>query len=325
MTEQLKKIYCEDNGIAVGIFEEPIFSDRIRLFGHEVKFYNFRALIDRIGEEAYFRVYKEAKNKAIEFIQSTSTFEALKNLSAKDYEVRDDVRNMPRSDIYNKHNVGSTFISIDMIKGNFNTYVTFSKMLDEPVRFNDGSYDYEKFISQFTDVNYIINSREFRQNIFGQCAPSSIAKIERYLTRTFLAKLIDKGYFNIEDVMTVHDDEIVIKVNDDIRAKLEILKAEIRASEIPFSYQMYDIWRIKGSKGYIKHITDGKNAGTDELKCAYKIEQPAIYRFLANERGDCSDLMYIEPNTGKKAMLVEKLSFSIEKSAVDKNKTTIKK
>ena len=313
MTERVKRIYCEENNLAVGIYEEPIFNDRIRLFGHSIAFYNYRAMINRLGENEYFKMYKDIKNRVIEYIQNTSTFQEMQKVTKDAYDVKLAVEKLPRSDIYKDCNIGDDFISIDMIKGNFNSYVTLSRIIDEADKFNNGSYNYNNFISQFTDEGYLINSRDFRQQIFGKCAPSETSIFERYITRRFLAKLLDMEYINISDIVTVHDDEIVLRVTDTVKKNLEVIKAEVRASESPLSYQMYSIWKITDTYAYIKHIFDGKDEGKDIVKNARKREQPSIYRFLANEKGDCSDLMYIDEMSGKKAMLLEKYALGIEK------------
>lgn len=306
MTTDIKKRYCTDMKVPVGVFDDDeLFFDRLQLMGKLDDFNQYAEMINRLGEQEYFRLYGETKENAIKFIKSTSTYEELNKDDMNKYSIREDLRGLPNNDIYNKERVGDRFISIDMIKGCFNVFVTYSKMLGEERLFNNGKHNYYKFIDQFTDEQHIKESKYIRQVIFGNCNPRRQTTLEKYFTAKLLCGLLDNGYIRKQDIVALHHDEIIISVNDFTIPNIRYIKGEMSLTSVPFSYQLFDIWQLKGTHAFLKNVIDGKNAGQLEIKGGMQIEMPAIHRFLSGQEPNENDLIFIDSSSHKKAKLLE--------------------
>ena len=318
LTEQLKVRYCDDEDLTIGLFSEPYFSERIRTYGHADKLAEYEAMIAERGDEEYLKIYRETKQNIIEYIKSTEEYKLLSDKSFNNtcndtFPLRDEFSKTPKNEIYCDARIGDRYISIDMVKGNFTTYVTLGKLMQFSKQFNNGEYDYEGFTGKFTDIDHIKQSRTVRQVIFGQCAPTGIARVERYLTSTMLSKLIDSGYVQVKDIMRTSDDEIVLRVTDNVMRNLDNIKRTVSEHEVPFTYQMYDIWKLNDTHAFLKNVVDGKNVGKLEVKGGLKIEKPSIYRFMADEEPNENDLVFYDSNVKRMAKLLRGFDISIVK------------
>lgn len=166
ITKKLRGRFCRDYKLAIKVFDDPYFMDRLELFDKVnsilPKYDRFlRELRDFGDEQSYNEYYASVKDKALYFIKGSEGFNRFSNMSMSSFAIEH--RNMPARDIYKPDNHLKDYISVDLRKANFNTL----KYFDDSIF--GGAKTWEEFISTFTDSEHIIESKYIRQVIFGNC------------------------------------------------------------------------------------------------------------------------------------------------------------
>jgi hypothetical protein len=320
MIEKLKQRFCKDNNITIQLFEEPYFTERLKLMGKYdlwesfVDFYN-KNFNDK---EDYFTYYNDLKDNIINYIKNSDTYKLLNNEKtniAKLFELPDRVKNLSQKNVYNKDNVGKYFLSIDMKKANYSALVSFGKMYNVPFVNDDIGYSYEKFMSLFTPYEYFAKSKYIRQVVFGNCNPKRQIAFEHYLMSIFLEGLYANNILSEEDkdtyVYSLNSDEIIIcteNINLYTDINKWIKKNEGLGFNPPLRLEFFKLKKISGTEAYLKRIFKtedifDRDFNNIEIKCMNPIEAPFIYRFLNNESVSLNDRVFL--HEGKKAILMD--------------------
>ena len=192
-----------------------------------------------------------------------------------------------------------------MKKANFTALVHYAK--ENGLDFFD-SYNYDDFISKFTEYSHIRQSKYIRQVIFGNCNPKRQISYETFLMTKLLKKLISACYIRKQDVYAIRSDEIIIKADDLSDKSINFLRnfiLEYSEENFPLSFEYFRLGKIVNTEAFIKDFDEGKY----ELKCVNPIEAPFIYRYMNYESFNNSDFLF-EYN-GKLAKLLEKPDLSI--------------
>lgn len=172
ISNELRERFCKDCKIPIGIFEEPYFSDRLRLYN---KYYGTIDKWNRFTEElkkyyceqAYFEKYNVVKEAAMASIKSSEAFEAFNKENMSKYTIKH--IGLPAGEIYHPSNDRKWFISIDMKQANFSALSNYANNINKDIF--GGAPTWEHFISLFTDNSHIIHSKYIRQVILGNCNP----------------------------------------------------------------------------------------------------------------------------------------------------------
>lgn len=302
MTEKLKERFCKDYRIPIKLFEEPYFSDRLKLYNNE--FYTLdlwnefnKTLQSFDNEESYFAHYNSVKDNAIKFIKESPAFIEFNSMDMSKFAVDSRFIRLPHKDIYHNHNIGRTFISIDMKKANFSSLRHYNPDIFDNVE------TWEEFITKFTDVPNIIKSKYIRQIIFGQCNCKRHISYEKYLMNLFLSDLIDTGDVSIDDVMFFSNDEIVIditsytttgrldtlsKIKDDCTNIVDKFDTEYNVPYRINIFRLNGVYQDGKNIGYVRAMTDGSY----DFKCLNHINLPWVLRTIKGEQITDSDLVF---------------------------------
>ena len=292
---ELKKRFCKDMGVKISVFKEPYFSERLRLFDAEDDFNRFLKIIDSDFDgdsHKYFNFSDALTNKVIDDIKNTKEYEMLNSDDMKKYTV---VSNASSDDVYKDFNVGRTFISIDLASANFNSLVYYSRMTGLN-SFNDGEYNYTKYISKFTDIDLIINSKHIRQIIFGHCNSKRLATFQKYIMYQVFSRLKQSVPAIEAKLVSFRSDEIIFDVtNLDSKTVNAIHRkvSEISDSLVPLHYEMYKLINVANSDAFIKKIftSDKGDNKIDIVKCN-PIDIIFIYRALKNQEVTQNDRVF---------------------------------
>lgn len=181
MSITLKKRFVKDCNLPITVFHEPYFSERLfildRMFKCLDKWEIFcKELESFAGEQEYLEDYNAVKDAAIEHLKSNPAFEKFSN----DTAIKVVNNNYPKRDVYITENIGKNFISIDMKSANFSALRRYDNAIV------DDKNTWEDFISQFTGLKHIINSKYIRQVILGACNPKRQIQFELYLMHSLL-------------------------------------------------------------------------------------------------------------------------------------------
>lgn len=290
---KLRQRFCKDCDIPVNIFDEPYFSDRLKLFDF---LYNSVSKWDLFKSEFtkydsaidYFTDYSRIKDEAIEAVRKTEGFQLFSAYGINDFSIKN--KGLPSSRIYKPENNGKVFLSIDMKKANFSALHEYRDDIF------GGAHTWEKFISKFTDNKHIINSKYIRQVIMGNLNPKRQTAYEKVLMDKLLtdilhAKVIDKKY-----VAAFLADEIIFDVTD-LKNRTEVTADIYKiASQMPYmKTEVFSLHKIYGYgvDGYIKNVFSMSNAGHSiKVKCVDRDMMAFIARYLLKEPVTDFDKMF---------------------------------
>ena len=294
ITNKLKERFCKDCNIPIHIFQEPYFTDRLKLYdkfyGTLEKWDTFVKELEKYHcEQDYFEEYNRVKDTAIDFIKSTESYQRFNEEDMNKFTITH--KNLPNNDIFKQTNDGKTFISIDMRKANFSALSHYSADI-----FNANTW--EGFISKFTNNKHIINSKYIRQVILGKCNPKKHITYEKYLMDILLTYLSEK-YMPIERVVFFSNDEIVIDISniEESEQKLRAFNIEqgLKDISIPFKVELFKLHKIYGTDGYCKEIVNKNGEKDIKFKCLDNYMLPFVIRhFLGEEVTDNDKVFYHE-------------------------------
>jgi hypothetical protein len=186
----------------------------IQLTGYNLKTYK-KYLLDKIVN--YFKSNASYKQFLLDDIKSSSI----------------DLSNI---NIYDT-NTTEYYISLDIRKANFTSLKYYYPEIT--------SYDtWEEFMNYFTEVEFFINSKPFRQIIFGNLNCKKISLLWKKITYN-MYELLKSTNLNI--VGKISDDELIIKTfKDNIQSDIDILNKLLNDNNLD------KFWKI--TPYYIKYI-----------------------------------------------------------------------
>lgn len=310
MTKELNRRFCDDRKIPLKIYSGEIFIDRLKLFGEYDNYINYCHEVQRMfaDTQKYFEYYNQVKDKAIDYIKNSKTFQALNTDDMNKYTCK---YNYPQSAVYKANNIGKRFISIDMSKANFSSLVAYGRTIGAEFF---SSFDYEEFMRQFTDVEHIINSKYIRQVIFGNCNPRRQVTYEKYIMGLLLDKLLSNEVIASDSVKSLCSDEIILKADDMSKDTIERIQSVVTdmSSVVPLKLEIFELGKIEGSEAFIKKVLnniDDTDDYTYVIKCANSDESPFIYRLINNQPIKEEDSIFFY--NGRLAKLLETPELSI--------------
>ena len=290
-----KERFCKDCNIPIRLFQEPYFTDRLKLFD---KFYGtlekwnifLEGLQKYHCEQDYFEEYNRVKDAAILSIKNSEPYKRFNEEDMNKYRVTHE--NLPNKDIFKPSNDGKLFISIDMRKANFSSLYHYDNSMFS------GAKTWEEFISKFTENKHIINSKYIRQVILGNCNPKRHITYEKHLMNEVLDVLIKEIGYWFDEIVFFSNDEIVIDMDNyaDCIRNRNITKSKLEEYfDFPLNVELFYLHKINGTDGYYKEIVKDINERSFEFKCLDNYMLPFVIRnFLGEEITDSDKVFYHE-------------------------------
>ena len=309
-----KERFCKDCNIPIRLFQEPYFTDRLKLFN---KFYGtlekwnifLEGLQKYHCEQDYFEEYNRVKDAAILSIKESEAYQKFNEEDMNKYRVT--YENLPNKDIFKPSNDGKLFISIDMRKANFSSLYHYDNSMFS------GAKTWEEFISKFTENKHIINSKYIRQVILGNCNPKRHITYEKYLMNEVLDVLIKEVGYWFDEIVFFSNDEIVIDMDNyaDCIRNRNITKSKLEEYfDFPLNVELFYLHKINGTDGYYKEIVKGIKERSFEFKCLDNYMLPFVIRsFLGEEITDSDKVFYHE---GLLAKFIEVPKIEVKKDII---------
>ena len=305
LDKTLKKRFCKDENLSINIMDEPYFTERLELVGKTKTYHNYTKMIEnRFNNDgqAYLEYYNKIKDSAIDYIKNLDCFKALNTC------VMPEIKNfsITKSDIYRDCNVGHRFISLDIQHANFSVLTAFALQNNIPTWSDKFPYSYYDFISQFTDVDHIIDSKYIRQVIFGNCNPKRQITYATYLMSLLLSSLLETQTISTDSIASLRTDEIIIHADNCGDWTKRTIQDNLRLDilhQCPIKYEEFTLGKINGTKAYVKKIENTLDPQI-KPKCVSPDEMPIVMRALRNEEITEHDLVIL--HEGKLAILLEK-------------------
>lgn len=288
ISPKLMERFCKDCNLPIKLFQEPYFTERLRLYdpfyGCISKWETFLKEYEKYpNEEAYYAEYNRVKDDAIHDIKSCEAWQQFNEIDMNQFAVTH--KNLPSKDIFKPSNDGRTFISIDMKKANFSALKHYNPHIF------DETDSWEHFISYYTQNPHIRNSKYIRQVILGNCNPKRHITYEKYLMDDILSYIVDE-FVPITDIVFFSNDEIVIDISDKSEEEQTTLAAHIENTinslDIPLRTELFVLHAIHGTNGYFKEKQDG----TIEFKCLDAYVIPFVIRAMKDEPVEENDKVF---------------------------------
>lgn len=294
ITTKLKERFCKDCNIPIHIFQEPYFTDRLKLYD---KFYGtlekWNIFVNELGnyhcEQDYYEEYNNVKDMAISSIKNSEAYQRFIEEDMNQYYVNH--KYLPCQDIYHPDNDGKTFISIDMRKANFSSLQHYDSDMFT------GAPTWEDFIGLFTDNKHIINSKYVRQVILGNCNPKRHITYEKYLMDG-VVDFVTTFFMPLNKVVFFSNDEIVFDITDNelnVENAYQLQNILDIKTTIPLKVELFTLHKINGTNGYYKEIFKVNGQKEIKFKCLDNLYLPFVLRhFLGEEVTDSDKVFYHE-------------------------------
>ena len=294
ITNKLKERFCKDCNIPIHIFQEPYFTDRLKLYdnfyGTLEKWDIFVKELEKYHcEQDYFEEYNNIKDCAILNIKNSEAYKRFNDEDMNLYYINH--KYLPSQDIYHPDNDGKTFISIDMRKANFSSLQHYDSDMFA------GAPTWEDFIGLFTENKHIISSKYIRQVILGNCNPRRHITYEKYLMDG-VVDFVTTFFMPLNKIVFFSNDEIVFEITDDEFDVESVNKLQVRLDSktmIPFKVELFTLHKINGTNGYYKEIFKANGDKEIKFKCLDNLYLPFVIRhFLGEEVQDSDKVFYHE-------------------------------
>ena len=301
----LKKRFAKDNNLSINVLETKYFLERLKLFGYYDSFLDYIRIIDDHFDgdaQKYLEYYNSVKDAAINFIKNSEAYQHLNNADMNSFKK---THELSTRELYKEPNIGHRFISIDMSKANFTALVHYGKTYN--VSFFD-SYNYDKFLNQFTSYDHIIRSKYIRQVVFGNCNPKRQITYESHMMDQMVTELLRNELITEPQIYALLSDEILILADEISENNINEIQKFCKTwnkKQFPIHFETFMLNKIDGSQAFIKQFDNKKI----ELKCINPNEAPFIYRFIKNEPVHESDFIF--SHEGKLAKFLEKPKLSL--------------
>lgn len=207
----LCKRFVSDYKLPIPLIKEKYFTYYLSLYeedyGALTKYDNLAKLVDKRYEgnpNLFLDEYYNVRENIIQSVLSNPSFDRFNKMDLNCYSIKY-VPQISKNNIYNESNIGKFFISIDLKKANFQAL----KNVNKDIVF--GADTYEDFVGKFTDLNYIKESKYFREVIFGKMNPKRHITVEKYYIVKIYNAIIDR-FPNLNcKAVSLSNDEVVFK------------------------------------------------------------------------------------------------------------------
>ena len=263
--------FIADYKLPIQVVEEPYFSYYLELYDKDYDTKKkYQLLLDTLKQfetqQAFLDYYYETRDTIVKTLKLSDAYKHYTDDKNNDFvpvnknpatylplaTVRG-VNFSKRTDVYTLDNVGKYFLSIDLRKANFQVLNKYDK------RILLGANSYEEFMGKFTDLEYIKESKYFREVIFGSINVGRQIQMERYYTGTIIEWLVDNEIFTSEEIKIYTNDELVISLNKHMSPEeCEKLRNRIKDDlKLDVTVESFLLHSISGKKYFVKELSTG--------------------------------------------------------------------
>lgn len=210
----LKKRFVSDMNLPICIFDEPYFTYFINLYENNLQsLTKWNSLCELIknsfknNTDLFLKEYYRVRDEIITDILNSDSYKEFNNMDMSMFATKK--YGFSTSNIYNEANNNRKFISVDLKKANFQA-LRLVNVIDDK--------NYFDFLSHYTDIQYIKDSKYTRQVIFGKLNAKRQITVEKYIISLIYERLSSLDWFKemIDKVESFASDEIVFSVKKNV-------------------------------------------------------------------------------------------------------------
>ena len=208
--KQLRARFVSDINLPIQVLQTPYFDDRLALcekdYGAATAYDDLCNVInERFGgnPDKFLEYYHAVRDTIINTTLALPEYEDF-NTNKKFLKEIDELV-CPNRNLYTNEQDGGMFVSYDMKKANFQTLKSANPAIVQ------NAETYEDFIGNFTDLDYIKNSKYTRQVIFGKLNPKRTMNLEKWITNGFAYWLSKNAGMKYYEMFSLNSDEVILK------------------------------------------------------------------------------------------------------------------
>ena len=195
------------------------FHKSLKIFNFEQDWEDYLSMALKYTDFDNYR--KNIRQQIINTIQNIPGFDQLKPRDSQ-FPSHQGPRTYLRPELHRER-----LLSIDLVKGNYQSlkyihpkYVLYTKC-------------YEELIRKFTDQKSLINSKYFRQLIFGLLKPEVFATVQRNMINHIIYNI--KKYIDLP-IEHISSDEVIVRIQSD--KDIDLINKSL--TNIPYDYRLTD-------------------------------------------------------------------------------------
>ena len=301
----LRKRFVSDYNLPIQVLQNPYFEEYLERYEPQYgTLTKWNMLIEMVNThfngnpEEWLSYYAKVRDNIINTIENSEPYKVFCNCDMSQYLEGAKQITVGDVNIYNESNVGRVFISIDLRKANFQAL----NLYDKNILLNSETYD--DFINNFTDVEYIKESKYTRQVIFGKLNPKRTVQIEKYI----MSQIAQSGYPLIREIeacggklISFKSDELVYDVTDvdeaiiglTLEDMVQKLKTE-KNIDVRIEYFGLNLLKFYDHREHTIPVYEKEmyNTPQNELKQAPQTFFPQIHRIYNGETVQENDLVF---------------------------------
>lgn len=267
LTEQkefklLIKRFVSDCNLPISVYDPKVFDYLVRLYEEDyhslTKWNNLCKLIECEFDgniHAFLEKYYEVRENVINNLKGA--------LNMVEPDVIINIKNgIPKNrDKYTQETIGKSFISIDLTKANFQICQLFSNPKLVYGSFSNISEAYDKWISEYTDMDYIKESKYFRQVVFGNCNVKEQVRLMNYQMQVILSMFTNAFREDGFELFSLTTDELIFKFNPDGKSLNRISEGLTSLKEALWNFYTVDVKTELYTVDNLFVVEDGFNDG----------------------------------------------------------------
>ena len=295
LSEPLRKHFCKNYNVPIKIFADPYFTDRCVLFDEmfkvKEKLQEYIADVNSfVNDQAFLAYNNKAMQSVIDYLKSNTDmnyFSKAENMNK--YAIPDKYRNLSSKDVWKDSCNEKMYVSIDLIKANFQALKHYSKNI-----FGE-SDSWEEFLLKFTDKNSMLHSKHLRQVIFGCVNPKRQIIYEKYLMCKILEKIEPMIKENV--IYSLSNDEIILDVGECFTSKLgtllDYIRAQIKGLHLSCHINVFSVHKI-GKDMYKQTFTKGFSDSVGiKFKKVNHLMMPFVIRKFKEQSPSEDDFVFV--------------------------------
>lgn len=281
--QEINRRFADIMNIQTPSVSNPYFLKQIFAMGYREEFMDFYKHI----ENRYENIDEFVKHQAVireqifNEIKEHKSYKSFNEMDMNHFKIDQDLKGLHQS-IYHERCEDCYYLSLDLKKANFQVL----KYLDPSIVKNADSY--EAFISHYTDDEWIIASRAFRQVGFGQLNGKRISTVSKWLIGQYIKPVLNILGCGLDHLEVFQKDEVIFKLPKmdnykDIISKINSIELE-HPVEVHIELFKIEPWALKDGERKIE---------TFYVKTLYDLETlllkeyvfkgvPSKYKLIAN-------------------------------------------
>ncbi len=242
------KYFIKDLKLPVAVEVEPYFSHLMTLLDPYYKTISkykiFEESFNEFGKEMFFDNNRKIVDSTIQYIKNSKDYEFFNNIDMNQFKKEFQIQGQ---NLYKSHNANKEFISIDLVKANFQSmhYVC-------PDIF-DGHTDYNSFVKSRGFNEFMLISKQIRQVIFGNTNPQRQQKVQLFMMNKIASQIVDSGV-NLSSIYSLSSDELVFEKND---VSVDLTKSVISDLGFQVRVESFVLERPFDKPYFVKRMNDG--------------------------------------------------------------------